>query len=465
MSEPPPPVAAPPPDDRDPVGLRFSLAESGLLHPPVPEGGREGFTAYADILHLWWSPREIRVATPRGVLRFSLRLFAGRAGPAALGDALRARVAALPDGAQRLEAMATLDRRLAGAGVPWLGAALALACGVAFALQRHWPGRIMEEAAYNAALVRIGEYWRIALANFLHGGWLHLGLNAFALVVLGALAERPLGRARTGFVMVASALGAMLGCQVAGYLEAIGASGITAGLVAALAVLEWLRPGLIPAPWRIPRRIFLLAVGAEVLLLPFVPDVAHAAHIGGALAGGLAAWAVTPARGSVLPPLGWVRVVNGLALAGLVAAIAVAGVDVAHPEQALARRSQRLLAERDASPVILNNEAWTIAISGHPTPKLLDLAERMAVRAVRETGREDPSLLDTLAEVYFAKGERIKALRTIDEAIALAPNEAYFREQRRRFSGQRAPENRPPPPGETPEPTIPEEPSSPGVRV
>jgi len=39
------------------------------------------------------------------------------------------------------------------------------------------------------------------------------------------------------------------------------------------------------------------------------------------------------------------------------------------------------------------------------------------------------------------------ALITIDEAIRLMPQEPYFVEQRRRFLGQRDPEDRPPPPG------------------
>ena len=61
-------------------------------------------------------------------------------------------------------------------------------------------------------------------------------------------------------------------------------------------------------------------------------------------------------------------------------------------------------------------------------------------------------------------------LTTIDEAIYLAPGVEYFREQRRRFSGEREPEDRPDPPTEpwlwTPEP-LPPVPAQeePGIRV
>ena len=63
------------------------------------------------------------------------------------------------------------------------------------------------------------------------------------------------------------------------------------------------------------------------------------------------------------------------------------------------------------------------------------------------TGRNDPNVLDTLAEALFAAGSAAEAVETIDEAIALAPDERYFREQRRRFTGERSPEDRPEPPG------------------
>jgi hypothetical protein len=48
--------------------------------------------------------------------------------------------------------------------------------------------------------------------------------------------------------------------------------------------------------------------------------------------------------------------------------------------------------------------------------------------------------------VQFQRGHGADALDTIDEAIAIAPEVPYFREQRRRFSGDRAAHDRPDPP-------------------
>ena len=48
--------------------------------------------------------------------------------------------------------------------------------------------------------------------------------------------------------------------------------------------------------------------------------------------------------------------------------------------------------------------------------------------------------------MQFQNGDGEAAVETIDEAIALAPGIPYFEEQRRRFTGERARNDRPAPP-------------------
>jgi hypothetical protein len=114
-------------------------------------------------------------------------------------------------------------------------------------------------------------------------------------------------------------------------------------------------------------------------------------------------------------------------------------------------------------PEELNNRAWLLATRSNPTPEQLSVARRLAERAVDETERRDATILDTLAEVEFLLGHRDAALAIIDEAIEREPRETYYREQRRRFLGERARDDRPdpplpavpwgqPPPREEPEP-------------
>jgi hypothetical protein len=85
---------------------------------------------------------------------------------------------------------------------------------------------------------------------------------------------------------------------------------------------------------------------------------------------------------------------------------------------------------------------------GDPSPTGLDVAVALASRAVDATGRMNPNVLDTLAEVFFRAGDSFAAVLTIEEAIRLAPMEPYFYEQRKRFTGERAADDRPTPPGE-----------------
>ena len=93
-----------------------------------------------------------------------------------------------------------------------------------------------------------------------------------------------------------------------------------------------------------------------------------------------------------------------------------------------------------------------IAIDPHSSPELLEAALAMAERAVDETERREPSVLDTLAELQFQLGHAKQAVATIEEAILEAPGERYYQEQRRRFLGERARDDRPAAPG------VPEEP-------
>ena len=57
--------------------------------------------------------------------------------------------------------------------------------------------------------------------------------------------------------------------------------------------------------------------------------------------------------------------------------------------------------------------------------------------------------VDTLAEALFALGDTRGALDVIEVAIDLSGGQRYFIEQRRRFNGERDPEDRPTPPGES----------------
>jgi membrane associated rhomboid family serine protease len=438
----------------------ISLHATGFRHPAWL--GRSGFTPYADVTHVILGQRGMRIATREACLTLRRSDFVEPAGPAALSAGLVRHIAGRPGGAEQLARMAALDHRLGSPAPMLLSRSLTALCVLVYILQLLVP-KLEAEGIFSAQLVWTGELWRLVTANFLHGGPIHLALNGMCLLVLGGFLERIAGIRAAAFVMAGAGVGAMLGSLVAGYPAAVGASGIVAGIVAALLWMEFRRPEVIPAAWRLPRRLLLAAALLEFAVQLLVPGIAHAAHLGGAVAGLATIPWVAP--GLSLQPVDrpWLRLANGVSAVGLAVALGFLTWAVVTPG-AVERRVARLLEMPAVAPQVLNNQAWLIAISDDPDPDLLGVALAMAERAVDETEREDPNVLDTLAEVLFASGNRSAALDVIDEAIGLAPDEDYFREQRRRFAGERESGDRPDPPEAEPRLEPPKE-EPPGLRI
>jgi membrane associated rhomboid family serine protease len=438
------------------------LHETGVLHPAGPASR---FTPYAELIHVTLDAQALRIASERGSWRIPRAAFLDPEAAPALWRALRARRAALPDGAAAAARQDALDLRVAHPPQPRIGMALAALSVGLFVLGLFFPV-LRIDGAYWGVFGLSEQPWRLVTAQLLHDGPLHLAFNALGLVVIVGLLERQLGLARCWLVLGAAGAGAMLGCAFAGYDEVVGASGLVMGGAGALLALEMRRPDLLPALWRLPRRLLIGALLADGVLLAFVPNVAHGAHAGGFMAGAAAALVLAPADAAAFAAGAGLRAAGALVLAGVLLALGTFAHGFVDPELAAFRRGARLLEEERVPPRLLNNYAWTLAISAHPTPERLDVALALARRAVRATRRSDPNLLDTLAEVYFQIGRSEDALATIDEAIELAPDEPYFREQRRRFEGTRAPDDRPEPPAELPEPPgLEPELEEPGIRV
>jgi hypothetical protein len=284
------------------------------------------------------------------------------------------------------------------------------------------------------------------------------------------LAERSLGTTRVALVAGTAGIGAMLASYAVGYEQAVGASGIVYGLVGALLCLEFRWPESLPVQWRIPRRAFLLALAVETVVVMGVAAIAHAAHWGGFAGGALAVAWFGPRSDAAFEsaprarPLGWAT--------ALLAAVLVIGLgsffrNVAAPDTAaIARRGERLLALDAVAADLLNNEAWQIAIAEEVESGDLDIARRLAERAVSDSQSGEPEFLDTLAEIHFRGGRHAEAVELIEAAILLSPGEPYYREQRRRFLGERAADDRPADPQWNPrpdrEPVLPPGPLPPG---
>jgi membrane associated rhomboid family serine protease len=130
-----------------------------------------------------------------------------------------------------------------------------------------------------------GEYWRLIGAAFLHIGPLHLAVNMIALAVVGPQLERVFGPWRFLSVYLLAALGGSVSVYLfdSPFNAVAGASGAIYGLFAATVIV--LRDLGIDA------RFMLVTIGINIAV-SFTPGISLLGHLGGLVAGGLAAAAI-----------------------------------------------------------------------------------------------------------------------------------------------------------------------------
>lgn len=442
------------PPDQIPAEKVEELAERGAPVVFEEEGlrllpqRRNGFIRYADVTHLAVSPRAVAIGSVRDTAVLRRREFATEVAMQALLEALRGRIARLPDGGLRLAQMAELDElaRTSNARLAVYG--FIAACLVVFAAQWRDPF-LTQVGSFIPELVSDGEPWRIVTANFLHDTMLfpvHLALNMLCIAVIGLPVERALGSWRTGVVMAFAAVGSMYGSTLAGYPSTIGASGVAAGLAGSLLCIELNGSRRIPVWWRIPRRVFIGALLAQLVFDYFAPFIAGAAHIGGFVAGYVITRMFVEYALLRRPAGRGVRVIALMSLAMVVASSIAIRPLLRRDAVALEDHGLRVLRNLHGDAQGDNAVAWVMVTESEPSAIGVQVAAELAERAVAETGRSDPFLLDTLAEVLFVAGDVPGALIVIDEAIELTGGDRYYLEQRRRFAGERAREDRPDPP-------------------
>lgn len=126
-----------------------------------------------------------------------------------------------------------------------------------------------------------GEYWRLLTVALVHGGFLHLGFNLYALHMLGTPVELFYGRFRYSLVLLASLILGSLASALFNdpYIASVGASGMVFGLFGSLAIVGE-RVGI---EWR----SIIAIVGINFALGFVLGGVDWRAHVGGLLGGTL----------------------------------------------------------------------------------------------------------------------------------------------------------------------------------
>ena len=175
-------------------------------------------------------------------------------------------------------------------------------------------GPLGEELKFFFALDKVaianGELWRLWTVTFVHGGFLHLFFNMYALWIVGPFVEQLYGRWRFLAFYFVFALGASL-MTFAFSTDpqsryAVGASGAIFGLFGMLAVVQWIHRPLVS---RNARQLLSQVGGLIAINLVFgfiVPGIDNMAHIGGLLTGAWFGVLFAPTRVPTIRSL-WMR--------------------------------------------------------------------------------------------------------------------------------------------------------------
>lgn len=162
------------------------------------------------------------------------------------------------------------------------------------------PARLFGVAKLRSHLVAIPASATVLTSMFLHGGWVHLGLNMLFLWVFGGKVEESMGRSRFLIFYLLCGVAAAVAQAVmnpGSTLPMVGASGAISGVLGAYFLLYPLATirvlfllGFIPIVAHVPALIFLgLWFATQILSATFSglsdPGVAVWAHVGGFVVG------------------------------------------------------------------------------------------------------------------------------------------------------------------------------------
>ena len=143
-------------------------------------------------------------------------------------------------------------------------------------------GLVLDRLGASRPLVLInGEWWRLVMAIFLHGGILHIAMNTWVLMDIGPQVEEVYGSARYLFLYIASGIAGFLASAITGHFS-VGASGALMGLIGLMLAITTRRGG---AYMQMIRGQLIRWV-VYILVLGFVVSgIDNAAHLGGLAAG------------------------------------------------------------------------------------------------------------------------------------------------------------------------------------
>lgn len=425
---------------------------------PDVSGHARHTLAYSDVLLVQLGRRYVFIDARHRLIRLPRGFFSSLSDLEHFLRLVHSGIARLPDGSERLAAMA---RRLMLSESAYrrpmiVSFRLVVLFATVFLVQRGL------EAPFNqgdialganvAALTRDGQIFRIVSANFLHANLMHLGVNGFALLSLGSVLERLLGRERFVVLFLGACIfGAMASTLFAGHAIGLGSSTGVAGLLGALLYLAVRYREKLPTEFRQPWSLWLTLLVLNAWLALLVPNIDHVAHAGGFLAGVLLAAGLCPYHDPIdllEKPVSPLLGLSARAMVGAVAAVFVVGASTRWASVAEDTRLTWKVWAQSASGEQINFMAWTQVAERQAEPKpswlpirflsgeeLLELGMTLARRATElEPGNHHYQ--DTLATLLYRSGEFDQAIE-LERGFQVQGLEGFRASQLARFEFDR----------------------------
>ncbi len=396
-----------------------SLVQSRAAVNVGPDGmevplafGRMARMAWTEIelvaLHVGKVGQRLLLSTPGRTLVLESGRFESPTTPQLIFEAARARIAALPDGHERLyrmqEGMAD-TRRIAKRPAPATFGLLLVLTAI-FVLQMVMGNHAATQITLGAnvpVLVFEGEWWRLVSANFLHGFEAHLVINGFALWIIGTQLERLLGSQRLlGVYLLSAVAGAAASTFYTGATLSLGSSTAVFGVIGAMGVLH-LRRADLPLGFRQPWRWWALILGANAALPLIIPVIDWMAHVGGFVAGAGSMWLLMAGR--PLRPGTDARAKGLLLVTGLVTAVGLGfAAHSAATGDPIARALKVVGGSLPTDSESRNEMAWHVVVDPSADRKAC-LAAAELIRPAVEAKPGRPDLRDTLATALHRTGD------------------------------------------------------------
>jgi rhomboid protease GluP len=147
---------------------------------------------------------------------------------------------------------------------------------------------LLEWGANRRTETMSGEWWRLLTSMFLHGGFMHLILNIYGLVLASIFIEPVIGSTRYAIIYFVSGItGSIASIWWYDNAASVGASGAIFGLFGALLAVTL--TGILPTAGK---KLILMLFGPYVLinlLMGLAGGIDNAAHIGGLISGAVVA--------------------------------------------------------------------------------------------------------------------------------------------------------------------------------